>query len=149
MPNWKWICTIFLVVSINSPRNYKTTNACWRDMAKRLIFFIQIWLAGFPYTTVRAFWIKIRGDITKIDSPLSIIQGVADSAYQYYRESPKIPHNVIRRFTDSTFHRYWNSPTNFIFGKLSVSMIRRGVESLYRWYDESSIWGVGDSPYHW
>ncbi len=129
-----------------------------------------------PFERFR-FWLRIRGDIhiQKNDSPLSPIRGVADSAYQWYGESPtpritdtwsrQLPASLIRGVCDSLHHRYGESAFKFFKRKLSVSMIRRVVDSPHQWYGElptpcivesesrrlrvSPIRRVDDFPYRW
>ncbi len=76
-----------------------------------------------------------------------------------------LPTSLIRGVGDSPHHRYWESAMEFFKRKLSVSMIRRVIDSLHQWYGESPtphivesescrLWvspiqRVDDSVYRW
>ncbi len=141
--------------------------------------FAEIGSSWVPYTTFRAVPILAsnsrRYSYSKNDFPLSPIRGVANSAYQCYRESPtpritdtrshQLPASLIRGVGDSPHHRYGESAIEFFKRKLSVSMIRRVVDSPHQWYGESTtprivesesrrlrvspIRRVDDSAYRW
>ncbi len=159
MPNKKWICTIFLVVRINSPRKVQDNESMLKRYCKDtdfcIVFFIQIGSAGVPYTTVKAFLIQIRGDICKEK---------LTPRYQRYKESPTLRITITESGQSPTL---WNDVS------LTPRFTDTGIHfpilflknSLYRWYGEVLtlcigdtmsrwlavlvIWGVGDSPYHW
>jgi hypothetical protein len=138
--------------------------------------FAKIGSSLVPYTTFRAVLIfasnSRRYSYSKNDSPLSPIRGAADSAYQWYGESPTpcitdmwsqlLPVSVMAtpHITDTE-----SRLLNFFKRKLSVSMIRRVVDSSHQWYGESPTprivesgsrrfrvsltWRVANSPYRW
>ncbi len=127
-----------------------------RNMAMRRIFwgFCRIWFLMSPlppYTTFRAIMILASNSriylYSKNNSPLSLIRGVVNSAFQWYWESPtpritdmqsrQLPTSLIWGVSDSPHHRYVESAIEFLKRKLSVSMIRRVVNSPLQWYGES------------
>ncbi len=79
--------------------------------------------------------------------PDSTIWGVADSLYQQYAESATLQLNdtgswrlsasLIRGVKDSPHHRYGELAIEFFKRRLAVTVIRRVVNSGYRWYGES------------
>ncbi len=87
--------------------------------------------------------------------PDSTIRGVGDSPYQRYTESTTLRLNdtgsrrlsasLIRRVDNSPHHRYGESAIEFFKRKLTVSVIRRVVDSLR----VSVMRRVVDSPYLW
>ncbi len=91
--------------------------------------------------------------------PLLPIQGVADSPYQWYRESPtprifdtrsrQLPVSLIRGVRDSPHYRYGESAFEFFKRKLSVSMIRRVIDSPHQWYGESPTPLIVESESRW
>ncbi len=107
--------------------------------------------------------------------PDSTIRGVGDSLYQQYAESAtlrlndtrsrRISASLILGVKDSPHHRYGELAIEFFKRRLAVSVIRRVVNSAYRWYGESPtpcivqsgscrlrlllIRRVADSPYRW
>ncbi len=107
--------------------------------------------------------------------PDSMIWGVGDSLYQRYAESVTLRLNntgsrrlsasLIRGVDDSPHHRYREFAIEFFKRRLAVSVIRRVVNSAYRWYGESPtpriielgsrrlrlllLRRVTDSPYRW
>jgi hypothetical protein len=79
--------------------------------------------------------------------PDSTIRGVGDSLYQRYAESATLRLNdtgsrwlsvsLICGVDDSPHHRYGELAIEFFKIRLAVSVIRRVVNSAYRWYGES------------
>ncbi len=142
--------------------------------------FAEIGSSWVPYTTFRAVPILAsnsrRYSYSKNDSLLSPIRGVADSPYRWYGKSgesptPRIVESGSRWLPASLIrgvgrhHRYGESAIEFKKIKLSVSMIRRVVDSPHQWYGEwptprivelesrrlrvSPIRRVDDSAYRW
>ncbi len=120
--------------------------------------FAEIGSSWVPYTTFRAVLILAsdsrRYSYSKNDSPLSTIQGVGDSEYQWYRESPTLRiTNTVRGVAVSPHHWYAGSATPRITNTESRLLNILKENSPYRWYGESSTprtsetW-VADSVYH-
>ncbi len=92
------------------------------------------------FTSSRIFWAQLA-------------LRVADSPYQWYGESPapRIVESGSRRLPasrgvgDSMHHRYGESAIEFFKRKLSVSMIRRVIDSQHQWYGESPTPRIIDS----
>ncbi len=137
-------------------------------MAMRRIFwgFCRNWFLIDPlqYLSSRfRFRLRIRGDIhiRKMTPPLSPIQWVAYSAYQWYGEPPtpritdtrsrQLPASLIRGaatscitdMDDSLYRWVGESPTpcitNMESRRLRVSLSRGVDDSVDRWYRESSF----------
>ncbi len=148
-------------------------------MAMRRIFwgFCRNWShesLTLPFEPVR-FLLRIRRDIRirKTTRPLSTIRGVADSAYQWYGESPTpritetrsrwLPTSLICGVADSPHHWYAESATPRITDTENRLLNFLKENFLYRWYREtltprtsdavslrlpvSLSWGV--SAHHW
>jgi hypothetical protein len=89
---------------------------------------------------------------------VSVIRGVATSPHHWYAESPtlhitdtrsrQLLASLIRGVGNFPHHRYWESVIEFFKRKLSVSMIRRVVDSLHQWYGESPTPGIVESKIH-
>jgi hypothetical protein len=90
--------------------------------------------------------------------PDSTIRGVGDSLYQRYAESATLRLNdtgsqrlsasLIRGVDYSPHHRYGELAIDFFKRRLSVSVIRRVVNSLYRWVGKSPTPLIVDTESH-
>ncbi len=113
--------------------NYTDLKGTWQWGGFSRVF-AEIGSSWLPYTTFRAVpilaSISRRYSYSKNDSPLSPIRWVADSAYQ--SPTPHITDTRRRRHPASLIR----SAIKFYKRKLSVSMIRRVVDSPHQWYGE-------------
>ncbi len=113
--------------------------------------FAEIGSSWVPYTTFWAVPILAsnsrRYSYSKNDSPLSLIWGVADSAYQWFSDtgSRRLPASLIRGVADSPHHWYAESVTPRITDTESRLLNIFKENSVYRWYGESSTPRTSDT----
>jgi hypothetical protein len=126
--------------------------------------FAEIGSSGVPYTTFRAVPILASNSrrylFSKNDSPLSPIRGVADSAYQWYGESPtpritdmrsrRLSASLIREVGDSLHHDTESQLLHFLkenspYHRLPAPVIRWVTDSPHRWFGESPTPRITDT----